>query len=52
MLIDAPCTGIGTWRRNPDAKWRLAPNDLEELTALQDADLLGAPTQYILKEPG
>lgn len=35
VLIDAPCTGTGTWRRNPDAKWKLSPTDLEELTALQ-----------------
>jgi 16S rRNA (cytosine967-C5)-methyltransferase len=35
VLIDAPCTGTGTWRRNPDAKWKLKPSDLEELTDLQ-----------------
>src|SRR6185436_9992541 len=28
-LIDAPCTGTGSWRRNPDAKWRLRPGALE-----------------------
>jgi 16S rRNA (cytosine967-C5)-methyltransferase len=28
-LIDAPCSGTGTWRRNPDAKWRMRPGALE-----------------------
>jgi 16S rRNA (cytosine967-C5)-methyltransferase len=30
VLIDAPCTGIGAWRRNPDAKWRVRPGALEQ----------------------
>ena len=29
VLIDAPCTGVGAWRRNPDAKWRVRPGALE-----------------------
>ena len=35
VLIDAPCSGTGTWRRNPEARWRLTPRELERLTALQ-----------------
>jgi 16S rRNA (cytosine967-C5)-methyltransferase len=35
VLVDAPCSGSGTWRRNPDAKWRLTESGLGELTALQ-----------------
>ena len=29
VVVDAPCTGTGAWRRNPDAKWRVRPNSLE-----------------------
>ena len=46
VLVDAPCTGTGTWRRNPDAKWRLTPKDLAELTALQ-ADILDSAQRLV-----
>jgi 16S rRNA (cytosine967-C5)-methyltransferase len=39
VLVDAPCTGTGTWRRNPDARHRLAESDLAELLARQAAIL-------------
>ena len=39
VLIDAPCTGSGVWRRRPDAKWRLSPQMLEARLAEQRAVL-------------
>ena len=39
VLVDAPCTGLGTLRRNPDLKWRQTPQDLVELTRKQAAIL-------------
>jgi 16S rRNA (cytosine967-C5)-methyltransferase len=44
VLLDAPCSGSGTWRRQPELKWRLAPARLAELTALQDRLLDQAAT--------
>lgn len=35
VLIDAPCTGLGVLRRNPDAKWKLKPEFIDEITAKQ-----------------
>jgi 16S rRNA (cytosine967-C5)-methyltransferase len=49
VFVDAPCTGTGTWRRNPDAKWRLRPEDLNELVALQ-ADILDSAQRLV--KPG
>lgn len=36
ILVDAPCSGSGTWRRNPESRWRLDPAELVRLNALQD----------------
>lgn len=49
VLVDAPCTGTGTWRRNPDAKWHLSETDLLELVERQKAILDSAAR---LTKPG
>jgi 16S rRNA (cytosine967-C5)-methyltransferase len=35
ILVDAPCSGVGTWQRNPHARWTTTPNDVDELAAIQ-----------------
>jgi 16S rRNA (cytosine967-C5)-methyltransferase len=42
VLVDAPCSGLGTLRRNPDLKWRQSPNSVLELQAKQTAILSSA----------
>jgi 16S rRNA (cytosine967-C5)-methyltransferase len=42
VLVDAPCSGLGTLRRNPDLKWRQSPQDVAELRQRQDAILTSA----------
>lgn len=49
VLVDAPCTGSGTWRRRPDAKWRLSQAQLETRIREQ-ADVLRAAAGYV--KPG
>ena len=39
MLVDAPCSGLGTLRRNPDLKWRQSPDTVQALTVLQTSIL-------------
>jgi 16S rRNA (cytosine967-C5)-methyltransferase len=42
VLVDAPCSGLGTLRRNPDLKWRQNETDIEEMVQKQSAILLAA----------
>ena len=42
VLVDAPCSGLGTLRRNPDLKWRQSPQSVEELVHKQAAILCAA----------
>ncbi len=39
VLVDAPCSGTGTWRRNPETRWRLTPKRLDSVVAQQFAIL-------------
>lgn len=49
VLVDAPCSGLGTLRRNPDLKWRQSPESIEELQKKQLAILTAAAS---LLKPG
>jgi 16S rRNA (cytosine967-C5)-methyltransferase len=42
VLVDAPCSGIGTWHRNPHARWTTTAEDVKELGGVQQALLLHA----------
>ncbi|WP_048648992.1 RsmB/NOP family class I SAM-dependent RNA methyltransferase [Nitratireductor soli] len=46
VLVDAPCTGSGTWRRRPDAKWRLSEKQLEQRQAEQ-AEILEKASRFV-----
>ncbi len=46
VVVDAPCTGTGAWRRNPDAKWRIDQGFVDKITALQ-AQILDEAAQYV-----
>ncbi|MDH4482792.1 MAG: RsmB/NOP family class I SAM-dependent RNA methyltransferase [Rhodoferax sp.] len=46
VLVDAPCTGLGTLRRNPDLKWRQSPQAVEEM-ALKQATILQSASRLI-----
>ncbi len=50
VLVDAPCTGTGTWRRNPDARSRTGPEDLRELLGKQHEIL--ATSAHLVKPGG
>lgn len=50
VLIDAPCTGAGTWRRKPDAKWRLSPETLD-IRMNEQAKVLEQAAEFV-KEGG
>ena len=48
VLVDAPCSGTGAWRRNPDAKWRMDQRFLDKVVALQ-AEILTEAAKFVKK---
>jgi 16S rRNA (cytosine967-C5)-methyltransferase len=50
VVVDAPCTGIGTWRRNPDTKWRVRPGALD--VRMKEQDLVLARAERLVKPGG
>jgi 16S rRNA (cytosine967-C5)-methyltransferase len=46
VLVDAPCLGTGTWRRNPGDKWRVAAEDLADLIVCQQ-QILGSAARLV-----
>ena len=47
VLVDAPCSGTGTWRRNPESRWRLTPAQLQRLVQTQE-HLLGVAAELVM----
>ncbi|MBE0555805.1 MAG: 16S rRNA (cytosine(967)-C(5))-methyltransferase RsmB, partial [Proteobacteria bacterium] len=46
VLLDAPCSGLGTLRRNPEIRWRIAPADINRCMKLQNL-LLARAAEYV-----
>lgn len=49
VVVDVPCSGSGTWRRTPDAKWRLSRADLDRLIATQ-AEILDEASRFVASD--
>jgi 16S rRNA (cytosine967-C5)-methyltransferase len=49
VLVDAPCSGSGAWRRNPEGKWRITPESLAQLIAAQ-ANVLSSASQHVAED--